>query len=351
VNEWVHCPSCQLGHSLRDDERCPRCGHPIFAAAGAPVAPAAPAATAGPAPLTAPGSGPRPPARPGQPAPHGFCAQCGSPLGAGTFCGRCGARAPEERGRSKIGAALLAFFLGSVGAHKFYLGRTLAGVLYLLFFWTFIPRVVSLVEFVLLLVMSDEPFREKYPGRASAGAVVACVVLPVVAVTAALAAIAIPNFIKYQLRSKEAAVTLELRDLVNAEARSVRAGRGFQVFEVLPAEPPGAEPRPLDVEARAVAERLGWTLGPKTHAQFRMAVIADASGNRAASFCAETDLDGDGRDAATVGFLTVADERDQVLLEPPAAPCSARAIIGEQGTRYRPEWRGKLMRVSPAEVF
>lgn len=173
----------------------------------------------------------------------------------------------------------------------------------------------------------------------------------VVAIIGILAAIAIPNFLKYKLRSEEAAVTVELRDLVNAEARSARAGHGLREFEAVPAEPPGEEPRPLDAEARALAEQLDWKIGPKTHAQFRMAVIADASGNRAASFCAETDLDGDGRDAATVGFLAVVDERDQVLLEPPAAPCSARAIIGEQGTRYRPEWRGKLMRVSPAEVF
>jgi TM2 domain-containing membrane protein YozV len=43
-------------------------------------------------------------------------------------------------------AALLAFFLGWVGAHKFYLGQTGLGIAYLLFFWTTIPRWISLIE-------------------------------------------------------------------------------------------------------------------------------------------------------------------------------------------------------------
>jgi TM2 domain-containing membrane protein YozV len=42
--------------------------------------------------------------------------------------------------------ALLALFLGGLGAHHFYLGRTLAGVLSVIFFWTFIPAICALVE-------------------------------------------------------------------------------------------------------------------------------------------------------------------------------------------------------------
>lgn len=40
----------------------------------------------------------------------------------------------------------LAFFLGGIGAHKFYLEQTPAGVLYLVFCWTFIPAVISFIE-------------------------------------------------------------------------------------------------------------------------------------------------------------------------------------------------------------
>ena len=52
--------------------------------------------------------------------------------------------------KSDVSAILLAFFLGSFGAHRFYLGQTGWGILYLLFCWTFIPHLVSFVECFLL---------------------------------------------------------------------------------------------------------------------------------------------------------------------------------------------------------
>lgn len=52
--------------------------------------------------------------------------------------------------KSDVAAILLAFFLGSFGAHRFYLGQTGWGILYLCFCWTFIPHLVSFVECFLL---------------------------------------------------------------------------------------------------------------------------------------------------------------------------------------------------------
>lgn len=43
-------------------------------------------------------------------------------------------------------AAILAFVLGWVGVHKFYLGNMKSGIIYLLFFWTLIPFFISIVE-------------------------------------------------------------------------------------------------------------------------------------------------------------------------------------------------------------
>ena len=57
--------------------------------------------------------------------------------------------------KNKTTAVLLAFFLGGLGAHKFYLGQTGLGILYLLFCWTFIPAVVAFIEFIILIVMDD----------------------------------------------------------------------------------------------------------------------------------------------------------------------------------------------------
>ena len=41
---------------------------------------------------------------------------------------------------------LLAFFLGSFGAHRFYLGQNGLAVVYLIFFWTGIPGLIAFVE-------------------------------------------------------------------------------------------------------------------------------------------------------------------------------------------------------------
>ena len=48
--------------------------------------------------------------------------------------------------RDEVVGILLALFLGSFGAHHFYLRRTGLGILYLCFFWTGIPAFVGLIE-------------------------------------------------------------------------------------------------------------------------------------------------------------------------------------------------------------
>lgn len=63
----------------------------------------------------------------------------------------------------KLTAVLLAFFLGGFGVHKFYLGDTKMGIIYLLFCWTGIPSIVALIEFIMYLMMSDADFDKKYP--------------------------------------------------------------------------------------------------------------------------------------------------------------------------------------------
>ncbi|MCL5043858.1 MAG: TM2 domain-containing protein [Deltaproteobacteria bacterium] len=92
-----------------------------------------------------------------------FCHECGALIRArAEICPKCGVRQPSETGKNKMTAALLAIFLGGIGAHRFYLGKTGSGVVYLLFCWTFIPLVVGLIEGLVYLGMSDQAFERKF---------------------------------------------------------------------------------------------------------------------------------------------------------------------------------------------
>lgn len=72
--------------------------------------------------------------------------------------------------KNKIVAALLAFFVGSLGVHKFYLGKHGAGVIMLLMGtvgWVLIlpglaSCIIAFIEFIIYLIKSDQQFYEDY---------------------------------------------------------------------------------------------------------------------------------------------------------------------------------------------
>jgi TM2 domain-containing membrane protein YozV len=79
------------------------------------------------------------------------------------------APAPQSGDRNKIVAALLAFFLGPLGIHRFYLGRTGTGIVMLVLTCTIIGLIVTgiwaFVDFIRYLLMSDREFAERYARR------------------------------------------------------------------------------------------------------------------------------------------------------------------------------------------
>ena len=56
----------------------------------------------------------------------------------------------QQASKDEVVGVLLALFLGGLGAHKFYMGETGLGILYLVFFWTGIPAIIGFIECFLM---------------------------------------------------------------------------------------------------------------------------------------------------------------------------------------------------------
>ena len=105
-----------------------------------------------------------------------YCYKCGKQVfDECEICPNCGCRQPNVVNvsstqssdvlPSRVICAILAIFLGWVGAHKFYLGRTGQGILYLclaLFTCGVIPAIIGFCEGLTYLSMNNEAFRVKY---------------------------------------------------------------------------------------------------------------------------------------------------------------------------------------------
>ena len=63
--------------------------------------------------------------------------------------------------KTKKVAAVLAFFFGGLGIHKFYLGQVGWGIIYVLFCWTFVPAIVGFFESIIYLVESDSQWQRR----------------------------------------------------------------------------------------------------------------------------------------------------------------------------------------------
>lgn len=98
-----------------------------------------------------------------------FCSDCGAIIMArAEICPKCGCRQKVYSSMSgsgekdKVVAGVLALLLGGIGVHKFYLGKSGLGLVYLLFSWTFIPAVIAFIEAIIILTQSQETFDSKW---------------------------------------------------------------------------------------------------------------------------------------------------------------------------------------------
>jgi Zn-dependent protease with chaperone function/type II secretory pathway pseudopilin PulG len=276
-------------------------------------------------------------------------------------CDRCGLAAAGDLEQSMRGLVVLAaggrvaaqVNLAAYAAQR----REAAG------FWATVLELTSSHPFLSKRVAALQELRAPGTvapvGRSVAGAVlapllgafgggVASAPLVAVAVVGMLAAIAIPNFLRYQLRAKDGRAKVALESLHRAEV-ALKQGTGtfreLQVGEVAP----GAQPQAWTAAEAQTARELGWVAdGNGLHA-FTVTVGQTDDGKQALSACAESDADGDGLYAAWVIFEPV--EVQDGSLVAPEAPCRFGPKLARQAA-FRPgDAAGVAIRVSPDTVF
>lgn len=140
-----------------------------------------------------------------------FCRGCGKEIHeTAPMCPHCGAPqvAVSSALKSQTVAGLWCSFLGAFGAHRFYLGKTVSGIFYLLFFWTYIPALIASVELLMIAFSSQQTWATKYNGGVITPpvhwAIKALAVLgPIVMAIGILAAIALPAYHDYTERARQ----------------------------------------------------------------------------------------------------------------------------------------------------
>lgn len=90
------------------------------------------------------------------------CPKCGHPISGNAPVSPNYLQNTNRSPKSRTTTALLALFLGGIGVHYFYLGKPIAGLIFLLLFWTYIPALIALVQAIMMFTMTDAQFYEKY---------------------------------------------------------------------------------------------------------------------------------------------------------------------------------------------
>jgi Zn-dependent protease with chaperone function/Tfp pilus assembly protein PilE len=172
--------------------------------------------------------------------------------------------------------------------------------------------------------------------------------LVAVAIVGVLAAIAIPNFVRYQLRAKEATASSALRALHLAETDLFQRSKRYREFQVSEAAPGPAPIVWTDEELKA-AKELGWAAPAGGFHAYTVSVGRTKKGKLAWSACAESDLDGDGVHAAWMIWQPVEDEDGDLVA--PGPPCRFNPRYGREPIFQAGDEPGSAVKVSPPDVF
>jgi Zn-dependent protease with chaperone function len=185
------------------------------------------------------------------------------------------------------------------------------------------------------------------PALGAAGGGAGAAPLMMVAMIGVLAAIAIPNFLRYQLRAKDQVAKASLESLYRAELAEHERSGSFKELQ-LGAQAPGAQPAAFGEEELAAARALGWEAGSGSFV-YTVAVASTGDGQQALAACAESDADGDGVYAAWLIWHPVEVEEGKLL--GPASPCRFSPKLARDAVYGAGDRAGVATRVSPEDVF
>jgi type IV pilus assembly protein PilA len=183
----------------------------------------------------------------------------------------------------------------------------------------------------------------------------------VVAIIGILAAVAIPNFVRYQLRSRGAERSLNVRAVFVAQEalRQNERPDAPSQYNALPMVPAACAPGPqkqkwVDADL-AASQAIGWIVEGNTYGCYQSDVAAGAGGfNTAMSACGWTDIDGDGVFAGDVIWRPEVDPNTGgQLTAPPDAPCAAAVDLTAHDLSYdhATDQMGQVRIVSGDNVF
>jgi type IV pilus assembly protein PilA len=151
----------------------------------------------------------------------------------------------------------------------------------------------------------------------------------VVAIIGILAAIAIPNFLRYQLRSKASERKLNVEAIYKSEeAGKVREGGAYVSLAVTPTVATAATPTAQKIVWQtadyAQAAGIDWVVQGGTYGIY----TANAVNGLAVSICGWSDIDGDGIYAGDAIWQPQIRTNGTVGEAAPPAPCNGTVNIG-----------------------
>jgi type IV pilus assembly protein PilA len=189
----------------------------------------------------------------------------------------------------------------------------------------------------------------------------------VVAIIGILAAIAIPNFLRYQLRSRAGERKLNLEAIFKSEEalRQLEGSEGYLAIFAVPAAnaDPGPAKVPWAATDMAEAQRIDWIVQGSTYGAYAAARdTVDVNGvpiGVSMSACGVTDIDGDDANAADVLWNPQVGSDGSERTPPPAPPCvdagniTIDAAVHASGLAYTHETSpmGRPQQVTANSVF